>query len=69
MTKKNDIEQNFKETFQEINHVMQQYPLLIPSSTKKQKIADHLSSINNFITSQVKKLKEHKKGLIHQLFP
>lgn len=52
---------------------MKQYPLSIPSSTdEQQKIADCLSSIDELITSQIKKveaLKEHKKGLVQQLFP
>ena len=45
----------------------------IPKEEKEQqKIADCLSSIDNLITSQSKKveaLKEYKKGLIQQLFP
>lgn len=49
------------------------YMCFIPSSTKEQqKIADCLSSLDNLITVQSKKvetLKEHKKGLMQQLFP
>lgn len=48
-------------------------PIPIPSTLKEQqKIADCLSSIDNLITAQSKKveiLKEHKKGLMQQLFP
>ncbi len=43
----------------------------IPDLPEQQKIADCLSSIDNLITSQAKKiesLKDHKKGLMHQLF-
>jgi len=49
------------------------YMCFIPSSTEEQqKIANCLSSIDNLITAQSKKvetLKEHKKGLMQQLFP
>ncbi len=44
----------------------------LPSRPEQQKIADCLSSIDNLITAQSKKveaLKEHKKGLMQQLFP
>ena len=47
-------------------------PLLLPSSQEQQKIADCLSSLDELIeaTSQkVEILKEHKKGLMQQLFP
>jgi type I restriction enzyme S subunit len=43
-----------------------------PSTEEQQKIADCLSSIDNLITAQSKKLqtfKEHKKALMQQLFP
>ncbi|WP_419769090.1 MAG: restriction endonuclease subunit S [Candidatus Marinarcus sp.] len=43
-----------------------------PLLPEQQKIADFLSSIDNLITAQSKKietLKEHKKGLMQQLFP
>jgi type I restriction enzyme S subunit len=43
-----------------------------PLLPEQQKIADCLSSIDNLITAQSKKvetLKEHKKGLMQQLFP
>ncbi len=46
--------------------------LPIPSKKEQQKIADCLSSLDNLITAQSKKveaLKEHKKGLMQQLFP
>jgi type I restriction enzyme, S subunit len=48
-------------------------PIPISSSAdEQQKIADCLSSIDNLITASTKKveaLKEHKKGLMQQLFP
>ncbi len=48
-------------------------PILIPSNQEEQqKIADCLSSLDELITSQtgkVQTLKEHKKGLMQQLFP
>lgn len=46
--------------------------ILLPSPNEQQKIADCLSSIDNLIAAQSKKveaLKEHKKGLMQQLFP
>ncbi|MFO9238420.1 restriction endonuclease subunit S [Legionella pneumophila serogroup 1] len=48
-------------------------PIIVPSSKKEQqKIADCLSSIDELITAERKKLdalKTYKKGLIQQLFP
>jgi type I restriction enzyme S subunit len=47
-------------------------PVSYPSSAEQQKIADCLSSIDDVITAQSKKLdalKAHKKGLMQQLFP
>lgn len=48
-------------------------PLLLPKDPKEQqKIADCLSSIDELIKAQIKKLealKAHKKGLMQQLFP
>ena len=46
--------------------------LLPPGKIEQQKIADCLSSIDELITAQTQKiaaLKEHKKGLMQQLFP
>ncbi|TXL16206.1 hypothetical protein BMR06_15870 [Methylococcaceae bacterium HT5] len=46
--------------------------LLIPVHIEQQKIADCLSSIDELISAQIKKLetlKAHKKGLMQQLFP
>lgn len=46
--------------------------LLIPVHIEQQKIADCLSSIDDLITAQAQKiesLKDHKKGLMQQLFP
>ncbi len=47
--------------------------ILVPTKKEEQqKIANLLSSIDELITSSAKKveaLKEHKKGLMQQLFP
>lgn len=46
--------------------------LSIPGEKEQQKIADCLSSLDDLITAQTKKietLKTHKKGLMQQLFP
>lgn len=45
---------------------------MIPSLPEQQRIADCLSSLDELITAQTQKidlLKEHKKGLMQQLFP
>ena len=47
-------------------------PLILPLLPEQQKIANCLSSIDDLITAQTKKiesLKAHKKGLMQQLFP
>ena len=47
-------------------------PMVVPQREEQQKIADCLSSIDELITAQTKKiaaLKDHKKGLMQQLFP
>jgi type I restriction enzyme S subunit len=47
-------------------------PLLVPSPNEQQKIADCLSSLDELIAAQARKveaLKTHKKGLMQQLFP
>ena len=47
-------------------------PVPIPSSAEQQKIADCLSSIDELISAEARKLdalKTHKKGLMQQLFP
>lgn len=47
-------------------------PLCIPSPSEQQKIADCLSSLDELITAQGRKveaLKTHKNGLMQQLFP
>ena len=46
--------------------------ILIPSKKEQQRIADSLSSLDELIAAQAQKislLKEHKKGLMQQLFP
>ena len=43
-----------------------------PSLPEQQKIADCLTSLDNLITAQAQKieaLKQHRKGLMQQLFP
>jgi len=47
-------------------------PLPVPSSTEQQKIAECLSSVDELMAAQARKvdtLKTHKKGLMQQLFP
>ena len=51
---------------------LEQFEVSFPSSLEQQKIADCLSSIDDLIIAQTKKidtLKTHKKGLMQQLFP
>jgi len=48
------------------------FPVLIPLPAEQQKIADCLSSLDELITAQARKvgaLKTHKKALMQQLFP
>ena len=71
---KNSIIGNGGSVFDSINKdQIEKIRILIPKNPKEQqKIADCLSSIDDLITSTVKKiesLKTHKKGLIQQLFP
>ena len=52
--------------------LMKEYSVAYPSKPEQQKIADCLSSLDDLITAQSKKLaalKVHKKGLMQQLFP
>ena len=49
-----------------------EWQTLLPSSAEQQKIADCLSSLDELIAAQARKvdvLKTHKKGLMQQLFP
>jgi type I restriction enzyme S subunit len=51
---------------------MKAYPTLYPSPPEQQKIAECLSSVDELIAAQARKvdaLKTHKKGLMQQLFP
>jgi len=51
---------------------MKAYPTFFPSKAEQQKIADCLSSLDELIAVQARKveaLKTHKKGLMQQLFP
>jgi type I restriction enzyme S subunit len=51
---------------------IKKFQLTFPKPKEQKKIADFLNSIDNLITAQSKKvetLKEHKKGLMQQLFP
>ncbi len=46
--------------------------ILVPSPAEQQKIAECLSAMDDMITSESEKLdalKDHKKGLMQQLFP
>lgn len=48
------------------------FPIMMPSPTEQQRISNCLSSLDELITAQTQKidlLKEHKKGLMQQLFP
>jgi type I restriction enzyme S subunit len=48
------------------------FPASLPSTSEQQKIADCLSSLDEMINGQARKveaLKAHKKGLMQQLFP
>ena len=51
---------------------MKEYPAFYPTHPEQQKIADCLSSLDELIAAQARKvdvLKTHKKGLMQQLFP
>ena len=51
---------------------MRAYPTLYPTKPEQQKIAECLSSVDELMAAQVRKLdalKTHKKGLMQQLFP
>lgn len=55
-----------------MNNVMKKIKITIPSLPEQQKIADCLTSLDERIKAQEEKitaLKEHKKGLMQQLFP
>ena len=48
------------------------FPIALPSPAEQQKIADCLSSVDELMAAQARKvaaLKTHKKGLMQQLFP
>ena len=50
----------------------QSFPLVLPPPAEQKKIADCLSSLDELIAAQARKvdaLKTHKKGLMQQLFP
>jgi len=51
---------------------MKEYPAFYPTHSEQQKIADCLSSVDELIAAQARKLdalKTHKKGLMQQIFP
>jgi len=55
-----------------MNGVMSKIKIAIPSLKEQQKIANCLSSIDDLIklqTTRIEALKEHKRGLMQQLFP
>lgn len=52
--------------------ILEAFPLLLPNIQEQQKIADCLSSMDDLImtqTNRLEALKNHKKGLMQQLFP
>lgn len=52
--------------------IIKSLPIFFPNILEQQRIADCLSSLDELITTQTQKidlLKEHKKGLMQQLFP
>ena len=59
--------------FKEISaSTLKVFPILVPELPEQQKIADCLSSLDEVIDLQAQKveaLKQHKKGLMQQLFP
>ena len=53
-------------------NMITEMPICVPSIKEQQKIAECLTALDDFITAQTEKidlLKEHKKGLLQQLFP
>jgi type I restriction enzyme S subunit len=55
-----------------MNGVMSKIPIPFPSIPEQQKIAECLSSVDELVAAQARKLdvlKTHKKGLMQQLFP
>jgi type I restriction enzyme S subunit len=55
-----------------MNGVMSKIPIPLPPLAEQQKIAECLSSVDELIAAQARKvdaLKTHKKGLMQQLFP
>ncbi len=51
---------------------LKKLPMVVPPRKEQQKISGCLSSIDELVTAQIKKLdalKSHKKGLIQQVFP
>ena len=60
-------------TFKELNgSALKEFPVNFPPYREQQKIADCLSAIDELIATQSKKveaLKEHKRGMMQQLFP
>lgn len=49
-----------------------EFLIAVPSTTEQQRIASCLTSLDDLITAQIKKLealKTHKKGMMHGLFP
>ena len=60
-------------TFKELSgRLLKSFPFTVPIYAEQQKIADCLSSLDELIAAQARKvhaLKTHKKGLMQQLFP
>lgn len=54
------------------NEILKDLDLMLPKLSEQQRIADCLSALDGLITAQTNQittLKEHKKGLMQQLFP
>jgi type I restriction enzyme S subunit len=54
------------------NKIILNMPIVLPAPEEQQRIADCLTSVDDLVAAQTKKiaiLKSHKKGLMQQLFP
>jgi len=61
-----------KDFYERLGETFLSFPIALPHPAEQQKIADCLSSLDELIAAQIRKvdaLKTHKKGLMQQLFP